>query len=154
LEHAIKHLLQHNVVPHPCFHSGKQLHPPLPPQPKTPPPPSLPSYPHPAGSQRLGLLCLGELGRRTDLTSQPKAAAAVQAALDSSVEDIKAAASIALGGLTCGNLGSYLPSLLQQVAAAGTPKQQYLLLQALNEAVATISSSSAEGGQLTLSQGG
>jgi hypothetical protein len=59
-----------------------------------------------------------------------------------------------LGGLTCGNLGSYLPSLLQQVGAAGTPKQQYLLLQALNEAVATISSSSAEGGQLTLSQGG
>jgi hypothetical protein len=124
-----------------------------------PPPPPTSSIrfylpPCVSGSQRLGLLCLGELGRRTDLTSQPKAAAAVQAALDSSVEDIKAAASIALGGLTCGNLGSYLPSLLQQVGAAGTPKQQYLLLQALNEAVATISSSSAEGGQLTLSQGG
>lgn len=106
-----------------------------------------------AAAQQLGLLCLGELGRRTDLSGRPQAAAAIQAALNAPAEDLKAAASIALGGLTCGNLSKYLPDLMQQVVGAGSSKQQYLLLQALNEVVSTISSSGADGGPLTLSPG-
>jgi hypothetical protein len=48
------------------------------------------------------------------------------------------AASVALGGVTCGALPRYLPSLLQRIAAAAAaPKQQYLLLQALAEVVST-----------------
>jgi hypothetical protein len=45
---------------------------------------------------------------------------------------------VALGGITCGALPRYLPSLLQRIsAAAQQPKQQYLLLQALSEVVST-----------------
>lgn len=48
------------------------------------------------------------------------------------------AASVALGGVTCGALPKYLPSLLQRISgAASSPKQQYLLLQALSEVVST-----------------
>jgi hypothetical protein len=54
-------------------------------------------------------------------------------ALNSDVEEIKGAASLALGGVACGNLPRFLPSLIGQISAAGAqaPKQQYLLLQVL-----------------------
>jgi cullin-associated NEDD8-dissociated protein 1 len=78
----------------------------------------------------LALLCLGEIGRRTDLSSVPSVETAVNASLNSENEDIRAAASLALGGVACGNLGCFLPALLQSIeAAGGRSKQQYLLLQ-------------------------
>ena len=96
----------------------------------------------------MALLSLGEIGRRFDLSSYPTVATSIQAALDSDSEDVKAAASVALGGITSGHLAKYLPSLLQQVrATAGNPKQQYLLLQALNEVVVNITSSSSGGSE-------
>jgi hypothetical protein len=65
-------------------------------------------WPLAAGRTRGALLCLGELGRRCDLSSLgatgPAAEAAIAAALASDSEDAKAAASLALGGVTCGNL--------------------------------------------------
>lgn len=92
-----------------------------------------------AASQRLALLCLGEIGRRTDLSSTPSVESAINSSLSSDNEDIKAAASLALGGVACGNLGKYLPALLSSIeAAGGQSKQQYLLLQALNEVVTTV----------------
>jgi hypothetical protein len=85
---------------------------------------------HPAASQRLALLCLGEIGRRTDLSSAPNVESAVNSSLNSENEDIRAAASLALGGVACGNLGRFLPALLQSIeGAGGQSKQQYLLLQ-------------------------
>ncbi|KAF6251732.1 armadillo-type protein [Scenedesmus sp. NREL 46B-D3] len=90
-------------------------------------------------SQRLALLCLGEIGRRTDLSSAPSVEPAVNMSLNSENEDIRAAASLALGGVACGNLGRFLPALLQSIeGAGGQSKQQYLLLQALNEVVTTV----------------
>lgn len=50
-----------------------------------------------AASQRLALLCLGEIGRRTDLSSSSNVDAAINSSLSSDSEDIKAAASLALG---------------------------------------------------------
>lgn len=61
--------------------------------------------------------------------SVASAASAVLSAPGSS-EEVRAAASHALGGITRGNLPHFLPDLVTQIgAAAGQPKQQYLLLQ-------------------------
>jgi hypothetical protein len=57
-------------------------------------------------AQRLALLCLGEIGRRADLAgAAPDAQAAVVAALERGSEEARGAASVALGGLACGDLG-------------------------------------------------
>eukprot|EP00878_Enallax_costatus_P002222 GHUV01002394.1.p1 GENE.GHUV01002394.1~~GHUV01002394.1.p1 ORF type:complete len:958 (+),score=265.35 GHUV01002394.1:286-3159(+) len=50
-------------------------------------------------SQRLALLCLGEIGRRTDLSTSSNVDSAINSSLSSDSEDIKAAASLALGEL-------------------------------------------------------
>lgn len=87
----------------------------------------------------MALLCLGEVGRRADLSQAAGVEAAVIAALSADSEDVKAAASLALGGVTYGCLGTALPSLLASISGAtGNAKQQYLLLQALGEVVATL----------------
>lgn len=107
------------------------------------------------GAQRLALLCLAEIGRRSDLGSQPKVEAAISNALGSDSEDIKSAASLALGGVTCGNLHAFLPSLLQKIsAAAASPKEQYLLLQALNEVLVTITTVGQSSIDLSEGKGG
>ncbi|GLI69131.1 hypothetical protein VaNZ11_013686 [Volvox africanus] len=95
------------------------------------------------GSQRLALLCLGEIGGRADLSGLPAVAAAATAVLSApgSSEEVRAAASHALGGITRGNLGQFMPGLVAQISAsAGQPKQQYLLLQALNDVISTLAS--------------
>ncbi|KAG2450178.1 hypothetical protein HYH02_000280 [Chlamydomonas schloesseri] len=97
------------------------------------------------GSQRLALLCLGEIGGRADLAALPAVAAAASAALAApgSPEEVRAAASHALGGVTRGNLRHFMPGLLAQIGgAAAAPKQQYLLLQALNDVITTLAAPS------------
>lgn len=46
-------------------------------------------------------------------------------------EEVKSAASYALGNLSLGNLKEYLPFVLNQIEAH--PKRQYLLLHSLKE---------------------
>ncbi|KAG2500009.1 hypothetical protein HYH03_002291 [Edaphochlamys debaryana] len=97
------------------------------------------------GAQLLALLCLGEIGGRTDLSGLPAVAAAATAVLSApgASEEVRGAASHALGGVTRGNLRHFLPGLVAQIgAAAGQPKQQYLLLQALNDVISTLASPS------------
>ena len=87
-------------------------------------------------SRRFALLCLGELGRESDLTSFPALPTVLTSALTS--EAVAEAASLALGGVASGNLAAYLPLLLQQVCGqAGDAKLQYQLLRALNEVITT-----------------
>ena len=43
---------------------------------------------------------------------------AITASLSSESEDTKGAASLALGGIACGNLPRYMPSLLQLISSA------------------------------------
>ena len=66
----------------------------------------------------MALLCLGEVGRRADLSQAAGVEAAVIAALSADSEDVKAAASLALGGVTYGCLGTALPSLLASISGA------------------------------------
>lgn len=49
------------------------------------------------------------------------------------MEEVKTAASYALGSLSVGNLKKYLPFLLKDITA--NPKRQYLLLHALKEVI-------------------
>lgn len=51
-------------------------------------------------------------------------------------EDIKAAASYALGSLAVGNLEKFLPFILQEISQ--NPKRQYQLLHALKEVIFNI----------------
>lgn len=52
-------------------------------------------------------------------------------AFNTTSEEMKTAASYALGRLALGNLEKYLPFLLEQINSQ--PKRQYLLLHALKE---------------------
>lgn len=65
---------------------------------------------------RLSLLTLGEIGRIVDLSANPEVQPALTAALSSPFEDVKAAASTALGAVTLGNVNAYLPFLLSSIA--------------------------------------
>eukprot|EP00192_Tetraselmis_astigmatica_P000226 CAMPEP_0117662728 /NCGR_PEP_ID=MMETSP0804-20121206/8205_1 /TAXON_ID=1074897 /ORGANISM="Tetraselmis astigmatica, Strain CCMP880" /LENGTH=1235 /DNA_ID=CAMNT_0005469641 /DNA_START=95 /DNA_END=3802 /DNA_ORIENTATION=- len=100
-----------------------------------------------ASLQRVSLLILGEIGRRTDLSSFAALQGAINTALASQLDDIKSAGSMALGGITVGSLHTYLPFLLEQISSQqASPKHQYLLLKSLNEVIASIT----KGGGLAL----
>ncbi len=51
-----------------------------------------------------------------DLSGKPDVQPALTAALGSPFEDVKAAASTALGAVTLGNVNAYLPFLLDSIA--------------------------------------
>jgi len=80
----------------------------------------------------LALLSLGETGRQLDMTSQPKLQSVILDAFETGSEETKAGAAYALGHLTVGNMGSYLPVLLKTLNSG---KNEYLLLSALKEVI-------------------
>ncbi|GJP34416.1 hypothetical protein CLOM_g18863 [Closterium sp. NIES-68] len=97
---------------------------------------------HPAADthkQLLSLLCLGEIGRRVDLSAHPTLPALVMSAFSSPLEEVKTAASFALGSIAVGNHSQYLPFVLQQIDSQ--PKLQYLLLHSLKEIISGRASS-------------
>ena len=87
----------------------------------------------------LPLLCLGEIGRRADLGDVSGLLGVIQAAFDSTAEDVKNAASFALGSVAIGTLGvarnkgrtGFLPYILEQIDAQ--PRLRYSLMHALKE---------------------
>jgi cullin-associated NEDD8-dissociated protein 1 len=81
--------------------------------------------------QHLGLLCLGEIGRRKDLSIHEHLENVVIESFQSPFEEIKSAASYALGNIAVGNLPKYLPFILNQID--NQQKKQYLLLHSLKE---------------------
>ena len=92
------------------------------------------------GEQRITLLLIGEIGRVADLSGFPEIENVVTSALQNPSEEVKAAASLALGGVATGNLSKYLPFLLNQIeeSKTTTPKLQYLMLKSLNEVLRTV----------------
>ncbi|XP_065605527.1 cullin-associated NEDD8-dissociated protein 1-like [Cyrtonyx montezumae] len=89
----------------------------------------------------LAFLSLAEMGRTTNLTSaQKELKAVILEAFTSPSEEVKSAASYALGNISVGNLKEYLPFMLKEIESQ--PKRQYLLLHSLKE---VISSSPADG---------
>jgi len=86
------------------------------------------------------LLCLGEIGRRVDLSEHKSLQSVILGAMDGT-EDEKSAASFALGNVAVGNVEKFLPSVLKEIKE--TPKKQYLLMHSLEEIITR--STGAEG---------
>ncbi len=82
------------------------------------------------GSRVQQLLCIGEIGRRVDLSVHKDVQNVVLDAFDGSEEE-KSAASFALGNLSVGNVEIFLPFVLKEIKE--TSKKQYLLMHSLEE---------------------
>ena len=91
------------------------------------------SNPH---TTQLNLLVSGDFGRKVDLSAMPGVAESVQKvydeSFDSSNEDIKHAAALALGRATVGAIDAFLPGILSALEES-SGKKQYLLLTSLRE---------------------
>ncbi|XP_022929375.1 cullin-associated NEDD8-dissociated protein 1 [Cucurbita pepo subsp. pepo] len=95
-----------------------------------------------SAKQHLALLCLGEIGRRKDLSAHAHIENIVIESFQSPFEEIKSAASYALGNIAVGNLSKYLPFILDQID--NQQKKQYLLLHSLKEVIVRQSVDKAE----------
>nr|CAG4651567.1 EOG090X00HY [Triops cancriformis] len=80
------------------------------------------------------LLAIGEIGKHVDLRGVTGVCEVILNSFTSSNEEIKSAASHALGSVALGNLPAFLPFILQQIEAQA--KRQYLLLHSLKEVIA------------------
>ncbi|XP_076457085.1 cullin-associated NEDD8-dissociated protein 1-like [Babylonia areolata] len=85
------------------------------------------------------LLALGEIGRHIDLSSHGEIQKVIMESFASPNEEVKTAASYALGNVSVGNLPKFLPFVLQEIE--NQPKRQYLLLHSLKEIISCESSS-------------
>ncbi|KAM4612972.1 cullin-associated NEDD8-dissociated protein 2 [Polymixia lowei] len=90
-----------------------------------------PGSPEPA--RVLALLCLGEVGRRGSLGGSKEVQGVILEAFSSTSEEVKTAASCALGSMAVGSLTDYLPFLLKEISSQ--PRRQYLLLHSLKEVI-------------------
>ncbi|XP_076003367.1 cullin-associated NEDD8-dissociated protein 2 [Genypterus blacodes] len=81
----------------------------------------------------LALLCLGEVGRSGSLGGSKEVQGVILEAFSSSSEEVKTAASCALGSMAVGSLNDYLPFLLKEISSQ--PRRQYLLLHSLKEVI-------------------
>lgn len=77
------------------------------------------------------LLVVGEIGRHIDLSGVANLKQVILASFSPPSEEVKSAASYALGSIAVGNLQQYLPFVLQEIESQ--PKRQYLLLHSLKE---------------------
>ena len=80
------------------------------------------------------LFCLGELGKAADLSAVAGIEAALLGALDAPGEELKSAASVALGGVATGGRAKFLPIILGH-AANESHKHQYSLFLSLREVI-------------------
>ncbi|XP_047440069.1 cullin-associated NEDD8-dissociated protein 2 [Mugil cephalus] len=88
----------------------------------------------------LALLCLGEVGRSGSLGGSKEVQGVILEAFSSTSEEVKTAASCALGSMAVGSLSDYLPFLLKEISAQ--PRRQYLLLHSLKEVISACPASS------------
>ncbi|KAI8337575.1 armadillo-type protein [Chlamydoabsidia padenii] len=83
--------------------------------------------------QYLSLLTLGEVGRRMDLSYLNTIHEEILSLFGAQSEEVKFAASFALGNLTVGNIGKYFPLIVTQIKEQ--PKRRFLLFHALKEVI-------------------
>jgi len=93
-------------------------------------------------NKHLALYCLGEIGRKCDLSAHAELTKSILSAFDSANEETRQAASFALGNIAVGNLQTYLPGILEEVKKS--PKIKYLLIHSLREIIVR-QSTSAQG---------
>ncbi|XP_040059897.2 cullin-associated NEDD8-dissociated protein 2 [Gasterosteus aculeatus] len=94
----------------------------------------------PESARVLALLCLGEVGRSGSLGASKDVQGVILEAISSSNEEVKTAASCALGSMAVGSLDDYLPFLLKEISSQ--PRRQYLLLHSLKEVISACAASS------------
>lgn len=81
----------------------------------------------------LALLCLGETGKYIELSSHVELEVVILDSFSSNIEEVKSAASYALGYLSLGNLEKYIPFILNEIDS--NTKRQYLLFNSLKEII-------------------
>lgn len=92
--------------------------------------------------RRLALLCLGEIGRMVSLSEFSEIETLLTQNLEDPQDDIKTAASYALGAMTLGNLSQYLPSLVAKIESKRSQNRQlYLLLKSMIEVISSLNRS-------------
>uniref|UniRef100_A0A7N6ACR5 TATA-binding protein interacting (TIP20) domain-containing protein n=1 Tax=Anabas testudineus TaxID=64144 RepID=A0A7N6ACR5_ANATE len=94
----------------------------------------------PESARVLALLCLGEVGRSGSLGGSKEVQGVILEAFSSTSEEVKTAASCALGSMAVGSLSDYLPFLLKEIVSQ--PRRQYLLLHSLKEVISACPASS------------
>ncbi|KAG5891309.1 hypothetical protein JTB14_002870 [Gonioctena quinquepunctata] len=87
--------------------------------------------------QMFALLVVGEIGREIDLTTISNLKQVILNSFSAVSEEVKSAASYALGSICIGNLQQYLPFILKE--SQDQPKRQYLLLHSLKEVITCLS---------------
>ncbi|XP_072401896.1 cullin-associated NEDD8-dissociated protein 1 [Diabrotica undecimpunctata] len=87
--------------------------------------------------QIFALLVVGEIGRKIDLTSISNLKQVIFQSFSAISEEVKSAASYALGSICIGNLPQYLPFILKE--SQEQPRRQYLLLHSLKEVITCLS---------------
>jgi cullin-associated NEDD8-dissociated protein 1 len=87
------------------------------------------------------LLAIGEIGRHIDLSKNTGLKTTILESFNHSSEEVKSAASYALGNISLGNLKEYLPFVLREIESQ--PKRQYLLLHSLKEIISAQSMSAS-----------
>ncbi|CAI2168263.1 13239_t:CDS:10 [Funneliformis geosporum] len=85
----------------------------------------------------LSLLALGEIGRKVDLSKHANLHVIILSLFSVPSEDIKSAAAFALGNVSAGNVGKYLPIVIGEIKE--DPKKRYLLLHGLKEIISRYS---------------
>lgn len=81
----------------------------------------------------LVFLVIGEIGKVIDTSSVPNLKNVIVQAFSSPCDEVKTAASFALGSIAVGNLREYLPFVLREIESNG--QRQYLLLHSLKEII-------------------
>jgi cullin-associated NEDD8-dissociated protein 1 len=86
--------------------------------------------------QIVSLLSLGEIGKKNDLSHLKELETQTLSAFSSPNDNVRYASSIALGGITAGNLARYVPVLRSRLIEAGQGGATlYLLLNSMKEAL-------------------
>ncbi|XP_044205521.1 cullin-associated NEDD8-dissociated protein 2 [Thunnus albacares] len=94
----------------------------------------------PESARVLALLCLGEVGRNGSLGGSKEVQGVILEAFSSTSEEVKTAASCALGSMAVGSLNDFLPFMLKEITSQ--PRRQYLLLHSLKEVISACPASS------------
>ncbi|KAF9091293.1 Cullin-associated NEDD8-dissociated protein 1 [Mortierella sp. AD031] len=81
----------------------------------------------------LSLITLGEIGRRVSLSNHATLHTSILAMFNVHSEEVRSAAAFAIGNVSAGNVGVYVPIIIQEIQK--DPKKRYLLLHALKEVI-------------------
>ena len=81
---------------------------------------------------------IGEIGKRVDLSQHESLPALILSAFESQNEEMKNAASLALGGITVSAIPTFLPFVLNHLKSQQKSRNLYLLLKSLKEFIVVL----------------